>query len=447
MKIRKKLLICMLAAVCLLTSAGLPASARTTDITGHWAERQVAEWFGNGLVRGYSDGTFRPDSNIARAEFIALVNRAFGFTEKADVQFSDVPLNAWYRGEIQKAVAAGYITVAKGGAVRPNEPLARVEAAKILAAVLKWDTAGNTEAVQQFKDAGEIPEDGTSALNAAVVNSYIQGSSDGYIQPLNSLSRAEAVTVLYKARGGGVDEKSIPVTAAEQEYKGVIIDKHCFAFGEPDKDTIGCLLMPSCEASGYGIAFKKDNVWKFCQFDKEGHKLAKEILTKTKKESNITILVKGVAEGDTLKVLTISEDTAENAGAAPEEAKVQTFTGYITAEDDFAGGLGADTAGMVYMRMMAQSGLGITFQQNGKWVFYYFDGKIASYPKGGTFNGTGSQLEAWNIVGEAVRSGDASKSVPVTVTGVFNGDTQTNPGEDADGLCIAVITVKSITKN
>ena len=126
-----------------------------------------------------------------------------------------------------------------------------------------------------------------------------------------------------------------------------------------------------------------------------------------------------------------------------------TIKGYITTEDDFAAKLGADTAAMIHMRMMAASGLGITRQKaDSTWEFYYFSGTITSGDKVNgtwTFNGTGAQLDAWKIV-TAVANESPDASVPVTVTGVLKGDTLTNPGMDADGLYFPVITVNSITQ-
>jgi hypothetical protein len=128
-------------------------------------------------------------------------------------------------------------------------------------------------------------------------------------------------------------------------------------------------------------------------------------------------------------------------------ADTVTITGYITTEDDFAAGLGADTAGMINMKMMAMSGLGITRKMDdGKWEFYYFDGNIST---GGSingkwvFDGTGAQLNAWNIV-LAIAAKNPDDSVPVTVMGVIKGDTMTNPGMDTDGLNFPVVTVSSI---
>jgi hypothetical protein len=146
-----------------------------------------------------------------------------------------------------------------------------------------------------------------------------------------------------------------------------------------------------------------------------------------------------------MQATTTTPSTVVNSLKTSENAL--TITGYITTEDDFATNLGADTAGMINMKMMAMSGLGITRKMNdGKWEFYYFDGKIST---GGTvngkwaFDGTGAQLDAWNIV-LAIAAKNPDDSVPVTVTGVLKGDTMTNPGMDADGLYFPVITITSI---
>jgi hypothetical protein len=126
-----------------------------------------------------------------------------------------------------------------------------------------------------------------------------------------------------------------------------------------------------------------------------------------------------------------------------------TITGYITTEDDYAMKLGADTAGMINMKVMAMSGLGITTQKaDGSWEFYYFNGTFSSGDSVNgkwAFNGTAAQLDAWNIV-LSVAANTPKAPVPVTVTGVLKGDTGTNPGNDADGLYFPVLTVSSIVQ-
>ncbi|MBP2032926.1 hypothetical protein J2Z42_001605 [Clostridium algifaecis] len=147
-----------------------------------------------------------------------------------------------------------------------------------------------------------------------------------------------------------------------------------------------------------------------------------------------------------------AQSQSKTASPNAASSQSQTFTGYITTEDDFAAGLHEDTADMVYMKLMAEAGLGITFQQNGKWVFYYFDGTIATKNTSGSdgkwvFDGTGSQLNAWNIVGAQVKAGKGKSPVPATVKGVLKGNAEVNPGPDTDGKSFPVITVESINAN
>ena len=130
-------------------------------------------------------------------------------------------------------------------------------------------------------------------------------------------------------------------------------------------------------------------------------------------------------------------------------ASTVTITGYITTEDDYAMKLGADTAGMINMKVMAMSGLGITTQKaDGSWEFYYFNGNFSSGDSINgkwAFNGTAAQLDAWNIV-LSIAANTPKAPVPATVTGILKGDTNTNPGNDADGLYFPVLTVSSIVQ-
>lgn len=170
-------------------------------------------------------------------------------------------------------------------------------------------------------------------------------------------------------------------------------------------------------------------------------------LKKMEKKSTVST---SAQQASTPSTTSISSSKA----SSNSNAVVQTFTGYITTEDDFAANLKEDTAYMIYMRLMALSGLGITFQQDGKWVFYFIDGNIATDNKKDNgqwaFDGTGSQLDAWRLVEAQAKENNGvnkMKPVPVTITGTLNGNTQTNPGLDADGKHFPIITVKSMIKD
>src|SRR5665647_216439 len=93
-----------------ITAAPAYASAVPTDISGHWAQSQIEKAFAQGIVNGYPDGTVKPDQNVSRAEFVTMVNNAFGFKAETSTYFTDVKDTDWFAGQISRAKAAGYIS-------------------------------------------------------------------------------------------------------------------------------------------------------------------------------------------------------------------------------------------------------------------------------------------------------------------------------------------------
>lgn len=80
----------------------MPTAFAANDITGHWAEETIKSWLNNGYVSGYPDGTFRPEGYVTRAEFVTMVNNLFGYTDKAELNLTDVNPGDWYYEEVQK---------------------------------------------------------------------------------------------------------------------------------------------------------------------------------------------------------------------------------------------------------------------------------------------------------------------------------------------------------
>ena len=71
--------------VCTLPAAG------ASDIDNHWAREYLTEMHELGVINpSASTGNYTPDQAIQRWEFMRYINRAFNFTEKASISFSDV---------------------------------------------------------------------------------------------------------------------------------------------------------------------------------------------------------------------------------------------------------------------------------------------------------------------------------------------------------------------
>ncbi|GIQ71362.1 S-layer homology domain-containing protein [Xylanibacillus composti] len=225
----------LLTAVILIMSMILPAFAvgasavSLSDIQNHWASKSLTDWVDKGLVQGYEDGTFKPNDEIKRAEFFALVNRVFGFTEEAEVSFKDVTPEKWFAPEIAKAAAAGYITGYEDGTIKPNREISRQEAAVILANVLSLDLSVNAGVADPFKDAADIASWSKQAVEAVVAAGVMQGYPDATYRPGISITRAEAVVALDQSLKseeqpatvleGTVTSNGLPVEGAQVKLR------------------------------------------------------------------------------------------------------------------------------------------------------------------------------------------------------------------------------------
>jgi stage V sporulation protein SpoVS len=185
-------------ALCLVFGMAFTAyAAPMPDIEKHWAKEQINAWVGKGLINGYEDGTFRPDNNITRAEFMALVNRAFNYQEKVEIDYKDVADTAWYADLIKIAQAAGYISGYEDGTMKPNNPISRQEAATIIMKILGLEE--NSPGADRFKDATSIPAWSKGAVGAVASSGIMGGYPDGTFKAVNLIKRAEAVVALDKA--------------------------------------------------------------------------------------------------------------------------------------------------------------------------------------------------------------------------------------------------------
>jgi len=210
MNTKSKAAIVLCLSLCMIFLLVGPASAAITDIQGHWAATQISSWVGQGFITGYPDGSFKPDNNITRAEFFTLVNKSFAFNERASISFSDVSSTDWYKVEIEKAKAAGYITGYEDGTMKPNATISRQEAAVIIAKLLKLDPV-STGLEGKFNDAADIPQWSKGLIGAVTAKGCMTGYPDHTFQPYGLLKRAEAVVTLDRALNARTTSESYNV--------------------------------------------------------------------------------------------------------------------------------------------------------------------------------------------------------------------------------------------
>src|SRR5665647_2220743 len=190
----------MLVVLCMLFML-MPVSVFATyvasDISGHWAEYEIQSWIDKSLIEGYPDGSFKPDQNVTRAEFMTLVNRAFGYIEVAAIDYLDVQAESWYALEVAKAKAARYIIGYPDGTIKPENSISRE-----VAAIIIWrlkNLAYDAAAVSKYSDALNINSWSEREVGAVTSAGIMQGYPDGSFMPQDYIKRAEVVVALDNA--------------------------------------------------------------------------------------------------------------------------------------------------------------------------------------------------------------------------------------------------------
>ncbi len=208
------MLILSLVLFLLFTNGVSASSSEFPDVSKHWASEEINKWVGQDLIKGYSDGTFRPDSSITRAEFIVLVNKIFNYKDKASLNFNDVGKQDWFSDDMAKAVAAGLVKGDSKGNIYPDTPITRQEVSVILYQAFKLKVQDHG-AINKFSDADQIASWSRDAVNALLENGFIQGRSEKIFAPQANITRGEAVKMIDRVTGtlkniGGTYSGDIP---------------------------------------------------------------------------------------------------------------------------------------------------------------------------------------------------------------------------------------------
>ena len=151
------------------------------------------------LLQGDADGDLRPGDPITRAEFVTIINRAFGYRSAGGHPFRDVPGTAWYAEDVDIGYTEGYITGTSPTAFSPNLSITREEAAFILAKNLMMEPAVGENT--SFADGRSISTWSRGMVSAAAENNLISGYPDGTFRPQKSITRGEAAVILLNAVG------------------------------------------------------------------------------------------------------------------------------------------------------------------------------------------------------------------------------------------------------
>ena len=185
---KKRLLILSALLLCLVLPA--PRAAAFSDVApSSWYAAAVGEMTASGLLRGYEDGTFRPDRTISGAEFVTITARAAGLAPRGG------QCSHWAAGYTEAALQAGWYDwdeLPPTGETF-DQPVPRQVAVKILMKAFLPEARGDymTES-RKIADFAQLDGRYYEAVLAAYATGVVRGDSGGTFRPKSGLSRAEA---------------------------------------------------------------------------------------------------------------------------------------------------------------------------------------------------------------------------------------------------------------
>ena len=192
------------------------SAAALSDITGHWAEKEITEMAAKQIITGFSDGTFRPEKSVTRVDSLLLVSRILGVSESALADFVDAAHTAnfpdvnvldypSYEKNLAYLIYKGIYTPAELRSFIGNKigstPLKRYEAAIILTKLVgkEAEAKANTSPMLSYTDAASIPASAKAYVEFCETSGLMKGMSGNKFNPNTEVTRAQMATMLYRA--------------------------------------------------------------------------------------------------------------------------------------------------------------------------------------------------------------------------------------------------------
>ena len=174
------------------------AAANLSDLTGHWASRDIQTFARLGLAKGYTDGTFKPDRSLTRAEFASMLDRVFPIKggARTGTEFTDVSEH-WAKAAILRLAQAGVVHGYEDSTFRPEGLVTREEMVVMLYRILDLSTVPKDANKDAFPDLSDSYA--AAPIREAARAGILNGKTNGTFGPKHSATRAEALTILMNA--------------------------------------------------------------------------------------------------------------------------------------------------------------------------------------------------------------------------------------------------------
>ncbi|OAB25422.1 hypothetical protein PMSD_27070 [Paenibacillus macquariensis subsp. defensor] len=180
------------------------STVQLSDISTHWAKGAIDKAVERGFAKGYPDGTFKPNSNVTRAEFIKMTVEALKLPVDSNAG------GTWYDTYVNAAKNANLYVESDFNSGNLNSQMTRKEMARLSARAI-----------------GEKTTDDAKWMYLATKKGLISGLGAGKLGESDNTTRAQSVTIIDRIltvnAGGSLPVDKYAVASAEVVWHGTNI--------------------------------------------------------------------------------------------------------------------------------------------------------------------------------------------------------------------------------
>lgn len=183
-----------------------PAVAQSINFSdvssSYWAASFIQELAQRDVIAGFPDGTFRPNDPVTRAQFAAMVRKAFNKNKiRNAVNFVDLSSTYWAYSAIREAYEMGFLSGYPGNVFRPTQNIPREQVLVSLANGLNYTASSSVATdLQVYNDASSISSYARNSIAAATEKSIVVNYPTlQTLNPTRNATRAEVAAFIYQA--------------------------------------------------------------------------------------------------------------------------------------------------------------------------------------------------------------------------------------------------------
>ncbi|BBH23106.1 hypothetical protein Back11_44510 [Paenibacillus baekrokdamisoli] len=183
-------------------------SKKFPDVENSYAKEAIHTLSSKYVLNGYADGSFKPTDTVTRAEFITMLTRALGVIPDSDNQhsFTDVKSSDWFAQSVGAAVKAHLIRGYSDGSFKPNAEISRMEMLQMIYNAMCssgiWketiSPADIDKILSPYADHDKIQGWAKEAIAVSIKIGITSGIADGQLAPGMNADRAQSALFLYR---------------------------------------------------------------------------------------------------------------------------------------------------------------------------------------------------------------------------------------------------------